>query len=610
MRFGSVCSGIEAASVAFNPLGWDAAWLAECDVAASAVLAHHYNATAPRFPLPGSDKAISRIEWGDQLPNWGDMTRIPELIRSGEAEAPDILCGGTPCQSYSIAGRRKGLDDERGQLTLKFVEIADEIDNARAARGEEPCIVFWENVPGVFTDAGNAFGNYLADLAGDSEPLEPGPRPESGRSSAHWTWKKATGQHVPKWPVCGVVVGPRRTVAWRRLDAQYFGLAQRRARVLVVASARVGFHPDEVFLEFDRVRRDSQPSRPSRQDFAHDVASCLTASGRGVERTGDTRGQDPVVACDRLADGSVKPPELYRLMSFGEYQLDQKSSTIQSRDYKDVTDIVLHRTEPMVIHGTQDPLVNDIAFPLGRNSGQENVLVFDTTQITDPRNGSNPKPGNPCHPLVATGHPPTICFTSKDYGQDATEDLAPTMRAMANGESNANGGGQLAIAFTTEQTPKFSEELALTITKGSPSGGGQPQCVLATESDRPAAIAFTERGRPEGRTLETNGDLAYALTAPTNGSRSQEKMIATPSSVRRLMPVECERLQGFPDNYTLVPAAGGKPAADGPRYKQLGNSWPVDMIAWAARRIDAQLTRDSAETITLTGEDYSWITAP
>lgn len=92
MRFGSVCSGIEAASVAWHPLGWNAAWLAEIEKFPAAVLAHHY----------------------PNVPNLGDMTKLPERIASGQIEAPDVLCGGTPCQAFSVAGLRKSLDDARG----------------------------------------------------------------------------------------------------------------------------------------------------------------------------------------------------------------------------------------------------------------------------------------------------------------------------------------------------------------------------------------------------------------------------------------------------------------------------------------------------------------
>ena len=222
MRFGSVCSGIEAASVAFHPLGWRASWLSEIEPFPSAVLAHHY----------------------PHVPNLGDMTGITRAVLAGEVDAPDVLCGGTPCQAFSIAGLRESLDDARGNLTLKFVELADAIDHVRTRRGESECIVFWENVPGVLSTKDNAFGCFLAGLAGEDEPLQP-----PGK----------------KWTNAGAVYGPRRAIAWRTLDAQYFGLAQRRRRVFVVASARDGFDPAAVLFEWDGVRRDTPPSRQTRQ---------------------------------------------------------------------------------------------------------------------------------------------------------------------------------------------------------------------------------------------------------------------------------------------------------------------------------------------------------
>ena len=247
MRYGSVCSGIEAASVAWHNLGWTPAWLAEVDIAASAVLAHRLGATAPCFPVEGSEKSLKRIQFGERIINWGDMTRLPEAVRTGAAEAPDILCGGTPCQAYSIAGKREGLSDPRGQLTLKFVELADAIDDIRIGRDEQPCVVFWENVPGVLSSKDNAFGCFLADLAGEDVPLEP-----PGK----------------RWSDAGVVLGPKRAIAWRSLDSQFFALAQRRRRVFLVASAREGFDPASVLLEFDGLRRDTAPSREAGEDIA------------------------------------------------------------------------------------------------------------------------------------------------------------------------------------------------------------------------------------------------------------------------------------------------------------------------------------------------------
>jgi len=218
MRFGSVCSGIEAASVAWNPLGWHAAWFSEIEPYPCSALAHHYPDVA----------------------NLGDMTTLPGLILSGAIEAPEVLCGGTPCQAFSVAGNRQSLSDDRGNLTLVFCEVADAIDDIRDGRGEQPAIIVWENVPGVLSTKDNAFGCFLAELAGESTPLI------------------ASGG---KWANAGIVVGPRRSIAWRVLDAQYFGLAQRRKRVFVVASARDDIDLGQVLFEFQGYHPTTSPSR-------------------------------------------------------------------------------------------------------------------------------------------------------------------------------------------------------------------------------------------------------------------------------------------------------------------------------------------------------------
>lgn len=195
ITYASVCSGIEAVSVAWKDLNLKPIWFSEIEPFPCAVLAHHY----------------------PDIPNYGDMTTLPDRILSGEIEAPDILVSGTPCQAFSVAGLRNSLNDERGNLTLVFVRILNAINIIRRRSGLPDAIVLWENVPGVLSTRDNAFGCFLAALLGESKELVP-----TGRS----------------WTGAGIVRSDQREIAWRILDAQYFGVPQRRRRVFLVAGNR------------------------------------------------------------------------------------------------------------------------------------------------------------------------------------------------------------------------------------------------------------------------------------------------------------------------------------------------------------------------------------
>jgi len=236
IKYGSVCSGIESASVAWEPLGMRAIWLSEIEPFPCAVLAHHWPNT----------------------PNLGDMTTLPALIRIGLIPAPAILVGGTPCQAFSVAGKRDSLEDDRGQLTLSYVDLFNAIDEQR--QGDE-AVAVWENVPGVLNTKDNAFGCFLGELAGSSCELKP-----SGK----------------RWGNAGYIAGPQRAIAWRVLDAQFFGVAQRRRRVFVVASARDGFDPGEVLFEQEGMRRDITPSRETGENNSASVESCTSIAEQSI----------------------------------------------------------------------------------------------------------------------------------------------------------------------------------------------------------------------------------------------------------------------------------------------------------------------------------------
>ena len=438
MKFGSVCSGIEAASVAWGPLGWEAAWLSEIEPFPCAVLHHHY----------------------PNVPNLGDMTTLPDRIRSGEVEAPDLFCGGTPCQAFSVAGLRQSLGDARGNLSLTFCGIANAIDDVRRAAGKQPAIIFWENVPGVLSTKDNAFGCFLAGLAGDSNPIE---APQG------------------KWKQSGVVVGPERLAVWRVLDAQYFGVAQRRRRVFVISVSlrhpRAWAIAESLLPLSEGVRGDTAPSREARKDIPGTIEASLNRSrGAGTPTSA-------VVAA--------------RMVAFGEYVDDGTASAMKARDYKDATDLV---TQPIGI----------------------------------------------------------------DEERNAAVDYFGTLKARVN-----SGGFQGAVAFHNRQDPDISGDITHPI-------GAQ---------DNGMAVAFAKNQLGEIRT----SSIANTLNTNCNPSGRNTPMLHQVMQVRRLTPVERERLQGFPDNYTAIPWRK-KPASecpDGPRYKALGNSWAVPVVHWIGKQINA-----------------------
>lgn len=230
---GSLCSGIEVASLVFNPLGVRTLWMSEIADFPSSLL-------AAKFP---------------GVPNLGDMTRIADLIDTGEATTPDIICGGTPCQAFSLAGWRNGTDDDRGRLTLKYIDIIDAADRQRQSRGLGRAVFLWENVEGVLTDKTNAFGCFLARLLGADRPLE-----------------------ARKWTSAGIVRGKSRNVAWRVLDAKYFGVPQQRRRVYLLGGGK-DFNPEDVLFERGGVIADPLKTRkmdaPSLFDAQETVVTPL-----------------------------------------------------------------------------------------------------------------------------------------------------------------------------------------------------------------------------------------------------------------------------------------------------------------------------------------------
>ena len=433
LRYGSVCSGIEAATVAWHSLGMKPQWFAEIEKFPSRVLAHRW---------PG-------------VPNLGDFTTIG-VGNDPPGESIDILVGGTPCQSFSVAGLRGGLADSRGNLALEFLRLA------QRTRAEW---LVWENVPGVLSSRGGRdFGSILGGLV------------ELGYG-----------------------------FAYRVLDAQYFGLAQRRKRVFVVARLNDWRGPAAVLFERAGLRGDPAPSRATGQEVAGPPRS--SASGGGWRGDLDSSGAYiPSISHALTAGGRIDGESETFVPIGGSFDVAHSLRGEGSDASEDGTG----RGTPLVAipllevgarcgeaderEGLGVGAAGDPMFTL-QASKQHGVFAFDTTQLTHPKNGSNPLPGDPCHPLSAHAHAPAIAFQSRASSSrtmNPSEEFTPTLDA-----SNAEG-------------------------------------MSALQANR----------------------------------------------VRRLLPVECERLQGFPDGYTDVPGA-----ADGPRYRALGNSMAVPVMGWIGARI-------------------------
>ena len=513
MIYGSVCSGIEAASVAWHPLGWRAAFLSEIEAFPRAVLAHHY----PDTPLHG------------------DFT----TIAAGQYDPIDLLVGGTPCQSFSIAGLRGGLDDDRGNLALEYLRLADRL---------RPRWLVWENVPGVLSsNGGRDFGAILGGMV------------ELGYG-----------------------------FAYRVLDAQFFGVAQRRRRVFVVGYLGDWRRAAAVLFERHSLSGHPAPRREARKDLAPTISARPTGGG-GLGADFDLDGGCVVTAPTMRAGGNRTGGD----RPYGT-DVDTCDSLVVSA-YRVAGDGAAHHegdaTAPLTT-GT-DSSASVIAWGITRDALDRSGEGAAMNAAERAGLGIIPDQAQ-C--LKAKG-PGAVAFSimpmnsGKDFKGRETDVAQPVMAA---GPAGGNQGEDYIVHPINpnalrgdSQAKTLSKDAAGVMRLRDPGLGvgadGDPADTL--QAAGPGAVAFALRGREGGAMpeIEGDGDRIGALRAASGGS--SRDYVAT-SAVRRLTPRECERLQGFPDDYTLIPYRKGQ-AADGPRYKALGNSMAVPVMAWIGRRIAA-----------------------
>lgn len=471
MKYGSVCSGIEAATMAWKHLGWQCQFNSEIDLFPRAVLKHHY----PDIPLHGDFTTIGAKDYG----------------------SIDLLVGGTPCQSFSIAGLRKGMDDDRGNLALEFLRLAER----KSARW-----ILWENVPGVLsTNEGRDFGSFLGGLA------------ELGYG-----------------------------FAYRILDAQYCGVPQRRRRVFVVGYLGDWRPAAAVLFEQHCMQRHSAPSRETGEDTAGTIEASLGRSRGAGQSPGQLTVDPPICTALEASYG--------RLQGSSGRDMDHGHSHLVTEAYGG--------------NRTAGPI--DVATAVkGDNNNQDFESETFITHIDGGEVARTLRAEHDGAPCDNSGYD-VIAFSGNDDGQGAAQDVSPTLRGMPG--SRPNGGQSMAVAFQ----PRVARN-----DRGGPSEVAHPLTAEAGRTgkgDSANCIAFTEE-------LNASSEITGALSRGGDGGRHDGVMHQ--SVVRRLTPIECERLQGFPDNFTRISWRGKDPenCPDGPRYKALGNSMAVPVMRWLGERI-------------------------
>ena len=449
MNYLSVCSGIEAATVGWHSLGWKPVAFSEIEKFPCSALAHHY----------------------PDVPNWGDMTKFKEWPDANV----NVLVGGTPCQSFSVAGLRKGLADPRGNLMLTYLAIAAKYS---------PEWLVWENVPGVLSSNG---GRDFASLLRGMGQLGYG-------------------------------------FAYRILDAQYFRVPQRRRRVFVVGCLGGWQRAAAVLFERHSLQRHTAPRRKAREG----VASTVTT------RTGVSRNNhEECVSWPAEISGTLNA-------SFGK-KMGLENQHINADCPMFVPTKAFY--ESSLAQYREDDIAGTTKASGGVAGGGSETFIAQPIALQDVRAVEKMQNG-------------------RGWNDDGTAYTVDTY---------ATQGVAQPISFSGQMSnPQTDVDMTQTLQAKNPMAVAQP------------VGAFKPGQSASAHSIGYESEMAPTLEAGEGGNNKPAVHVGM--AVRRLTPKECERLQGFPDDYTQVPYRN-KPAADGTRYKALGNSMAVPVMAWIGKRI-------------------------
>ena len=524
----------------------------------------------------------------------GDITKI----NGAEIEAVDVITGGSPCQDLSIAGKRAGLTGARSGLFMEQIRIVKEMrehDRESGQTGDmvRPRFMVWENVPGAFSsNGGKDFAAVLEEIIRIAEPEAPDIEvPEKG-------WNTWGGYHDE--------VGGRWSVAWRVHDAQHWGVPQRRRRISIVADFG-GDTAGEILFERKSVSGDIAESGTARERLAGNAESGAGRTGESIAHaygeTGVGYWQNGVQTL--RAEGENRPSRPSNVVVCmatqqvgAELRTDDRSPTLtaaagMSGNNQPVVcaGFKLGNSEQARRIAYQEELAPTLNAECGGNKPavvSPAAMAFDTTQITSKQNESIPDFGKPCHTLNASAHVPCAvldmshaCDVIRDCGE-----VSPSLQARMG-----TGGNQVPLTYQMQGFGDYREgNVASSCKQRDFKDGTDLVCAVDCRN-------FCEGG-------ETNGTLQAKESRGT--SLNLNNTVRQNMVVRRLTPLECERLQGFPDHWTdigewydsqtgegyWVDSLGKRhKTADSPRYKALGNSIALPFWGFLAKRISAQYLR-------------------